>query len=302
MGPPKYDDTGSYIGPLPRLHNQPSMRNRATSGPFKTTGTEQWPIRMCQWIVAMLLDTCSAAATTATEGREADNRTDKVEYNDERRKKSLPGRAKHWQATRTCTTAEGHVHRPGRWRKEVRELADGANWYWLRREMKKAILDFVGSEKELELEAFRMALGGEANWRVARDEGLQSKLLGILCRWLEAQDMREKDLDGIVRSAPTAETAKKTARSRRRPGVSPRGGGATRGDSLPATPHVFEEQLRWPLHNQPWEPELRWVPNYSSVEKHVEFAEAKFEEDIAEGLMLKMSYETSRLSTASTER
>ena len=38
-------------------------------------------------------------------------------------------------------------------------------------EMKKAILEFVGSEKELELEAFRMASGGEANWRAARDEG-----------------------------------------------------------------------------------------------------------------------------------
>ena len=82
--------------------------------------------------------------------------------------------------------------------------------------MKKAILDFVGSEKELELEAFRMASGGEANWRVARDEGLQNKLLGILYRWLEAQVMGEKDLDGIVEGQP-AETAKKTARSRRRP-------------------------------------------------------------------------------------
>ena len=43
----------------------------------------------------------------------------------------------------------------------------------------------MGSEKELETEAFRMASGGDANWRVARDEGL------------EAQDMGEKDLDGI---------------------------------------------------------------------------------------------------------
>ena len=41
--------------------------------------------------------------------------------------------------------------------------------------------------------------------------------------------------------------------------------------------------------NHPWEPGLRWVPNYSSVEEHVDFARAKFEEDIAEGLMLKMS-------------
>ena len=91
---------------------------------------------------------------------------------------------------------------PGRWRKEVRELADGANWYWLRREMKKTILEFVGSEKELELEAFRMASGGEANWRVARDEGRQNKLLQILCRWLETQDMGEKAWMGSSKVSP----------------------------------------------------------------------------------------------------
>ena len=32
----------------------------------------------------------------------------------------------------------------------------------------------------------------------------------------------------------------------------------------------------------------RWVPNYGSVEEHAEFARAKFEEDIAEGMMIKM--------------
>ena len=36
------------------------------------------------------------------------------------------------------------------------------------------------------------------------------------------------------------------------------------------------------------------VPNYSSVEEHVEFAKAKFEEDIAEGLMLKSTASTGR--------
>ena len=42
----------------------------------------------------------------------------------------------------------GGLCSPGRWKKEVRELADGAKWYWLRREMKKAIVEFVGSEKD----------------------------------------------------------------------------------------------------------------------------------------------------------
>ena len=76
---------------------------------------------------------------------------------------------------------------------EMAKAGSGASrWGQLvlaRRELKRAILDFVGSEKELEMEAFRMACGGDANWRVARDKGLQQILLGILCKWLEAQDL-----------------------------------------------------------------------------------------------------------------
>ena len=148
--------------------------------------------------------------------------------------------------------AEGYVHLPGRWKKEVREPADGANWYWL---------EFVGSEKELEFQAFRMASGGDANWRVARDESLQTKLLEILCKWLEAQDMGEKGLDQIVEGQPLR------LRLLRR----------------------LLEAAGDPDREFSWEAEEGPPVNYSSVEEHVDFAKAKFEEDIAEGLMLKMS-------------
>ena len=47
--------------------------------------------------------------------------------------------------------------------------------------------------------------------------------------------------------------------------------------------------MKWPLENSPWEASLAWVPNYSSVEEHADFARAKFEEDVGEGLMAKMS-------------
>ena len=72
VGPPFFDATGTYIRPLPQLQGVTSMRDRANTGPFKTTGTEQWPVRMCEWISAMLLYTCAATATTANEGQDAD--------------------------------------------------------------------------------------------------------------------------------------------------------------------------------------------------------------------------------------
>ena len=115
-----------------------------------------------------------------------------------------------------------------------------------------------------------MASGGDAKWRVARDEGLQQILLGILCKWLEAQDMGEKDLDRIVEGQPLLRRLLEAATG-------------------PDTEFLHDAEEGLPvgiratvaLDNQPWE--------RAKVEEHVEFARAKFEEDIEEGLMLKMS-------------
>ena len=54
--------------------------------------------------------------------------------------------------------------------------------------------------------------------------------------------------------------------------------------------HVFDEQLKWPPENSPWKASLACVPNYGSVEDPLDFARAKFEEDVEEDLMAKMSY------------
>ena len=46
-------------------------------------------------------------------------------------------------------------------------------------------------------------------------------------------------------------------------------------EPLPRTPHVFEEQAKWPLNSDPWEPSLAWVPNYSSAKERSDFAKEK---------------------------
>ena len=50
MGPPSFDAKGFYIGPLPMAKGMGSIRNRQSTGPFKTSGTEMRPAKMCQWI------------------------------------------------------------------------------------------------------------------------------------------------------------------------------------------------------------------------------------------------------------
>ena len=52
----------NYTGPLPMAKGMGSIRARQNSG------TEKWPAKMCQWIAAMLLATCTSSATSASKG------------------------------------------------------------------------------------------------------------------------------------------------------------------------------------------------------------------------------------------
>ena len=68
VGPPSFDDKGFYLGPLPMAKGMGSIRNRQAQGPFKTSGTEMWPVKMCQWIASLILSAWASSATTASEG------------------------------------------------------------------------------------------------------------------------------------------------------------------------------------------------------------------------------------------
>ena len=156
----------------------------------------------------------------------------------------------------------------------VRSYADGPQWEWLRKRTLELILAKVGSLEQLEKEAFRMAAGGEKGCALASDLELHRQLRELWKDWrprtwaklgywtwpklLRAMLEAAGDLDrDFLRQAEE---------------------GLPVGtlDPLPRTPHVFEERLKW-------------VPNYSSVEEHADFARAKFEEDVRESLVAKMS-------------
>ena len=53
-GPPCYNAQGFYTGPLPSAQGYSGMLQRQATGAFKTTGSEQWPAKMCQWLSALL--------------------------------------------------------------------------------------------------------------------------------------------------------------------------------------------------------------------------------------------------------
>ena len=67
-GLPSYDDQGYYKGPLPSAQGFGKMFQRQAKGAFKTAGSDQWPVAMCQWLSAMLLSSCLLPAKDAAGG------------------------------------------------------------------------------------------------------------------------------------------------------------------------------------------------------------------------------------------
>ena len=131
--------------------------------------------------------------------------------------------------------------------------------------------------------------GGEEGCRLVRDQRFIKELVDTMGSWIEAQDHRSKP-------AVETEVEKGHADDPDRDFLLQAEIGLPVGilEPLPRTPHVFEPQEKWPLENTPWQPALAWVPNYGSTRDQLDFAKAKFEEEIEEGLMEKMSPETFR--------
>ena len=58
LGKPAFDETGLYVGPLPRrdarLEGLRTLARTNSSEPFRTTGTAAWPSELCKWIATSL--------------------------------------------------------------------------------------------------------------------------------------------------------------------------------------------------------------------------------------------------------
>ena len=61
----RVDDKGFCTGPLPSAQGYKGIFQRQATGAFKTTGSEQWPAKLCQWLSALLLSSCLRPAQDA---------------------------------------------------------------------------------------------------------------------------------------------------------------------------------------------------------------------------------------------
>ena len=63
-GQPCFDDQGFYVGPLAKRSAKRQLVGNVGSH-FATTGSEQWPSKMCKWIATAILEKFSALQTSA---------------------------------------------------------------------------------------------------------------------------------------------------------------------------------------------------------------------------------------------
>ena len=205
---------GFYLGLLPMAKGMGSIRNRQSQGPFKTSGTEMWPAKMCQWISSMYF---------------------------------RPGHPLLRQLRPREFHDGGGLCSPGRWPpiEETWRIATVGLGYATRR---------AGSVDELAREVFRMAAGGEEGCRLVRDQHFIKELVDTMGSWIKAQDLAVPGLIDIAEGQPL------------------------RLKLIRAILQAADDPDR----------------DFLLHERHLDFAKAKFDEEIEEGLMEKMSPETFR--------
>ena len=197
-GPPLFDDKGFYLGPLPMAKGMGSIRNRQSQGPFKTSATEMWPAKMCQWISSMLLSPWASSATTASKG---------VPDTQSREENETLARQKSWRTPsryakrRVLESWVALGRREFTTCQEVREtsmtdgdcaggLPIGEIWRIVtagRNKLFGKAARRAGGVDELEREIFRMAAGGEDGCRLVRDQRFIKELVDTMGSWIEAR-------------------------------------------------------------------------------------------------------------------
>ncbi|CAJ1376433.1 unnamed protein product [Effrenium voratum] len=303
---PKFDTAGVYLGPLPRRHI-PAMKQRGHGG-FATTGSEQWPSEMCKWVAEQVMTSWNSRSQKLDEGEVT------VHSPVDQKEVKQPGEqttgSKQPQQAAVPDTNQQRIRRcraPG----NFRPYHDGAGLCspgrcdladrrWadippLRDELEGCVYRAVGGRENLELEAFHMAIKGEAGCCLVQNEGLKSELRNIVVNWLKRRGSGRSDLGRCADGQPfflplMSELLREVG--------DPDWSFLLQGEEgfpagilrpLPRTPAVYEEQTSWKLDEGMWYQATQWADNYHSVAEHEQFVRESFDQEVDEGLMEKLT-------------
>ncbi|CAK8991364.1 unnamed protein product [Durusdinium trenchii] len=181
--------------------------------------------------------------------------------------------------------------KPTRWPPERRMKLEGREWVMVRHHILLAAVKRLGSVAEVEKEASRMARGGDS-FQLVREEAFLQEIRDILAEKLdiprqerpeEGQPFFLDTMKGVLQRAgdPDWEFLEQ-AKTGLPLGIL---------HEMPRTPAVFEEQVKWSLEGDGWGSAVWQKDNYASAAEHEKYLVEHLEQEVAEGLMVKMSEE-----------
>ena len=309
-GPPCYDESGYYLGPIPRTVGKIGLAKQSRHEAFRTTTTAAWPKKLCQDLVRLTL--LSQAGSNAKRCRREDsigaglaarevelpaNPLSKVDY-----PIVIPpegywvgGHGPPRSTTSFGKLAEFHdglgLTSPARWPRHQRRYPDGKRWDDLRTDLSNVLrrdLDESGILKHISA----LACGIDIFHKPWVDE-----VRGILHAWASRQS---GDYDGssepklpegqpfytelifaLLREAKDADYLLfKTL-----------GEGVPLGvlDPLPHNPALYELQNKWRLPEDPGLTTDFENPNYASAADFTAEIEQQFREEQLLGWMVELT-------------
>ena len=197
-------------------------------------------------------------------------------------------RACRWKGLEAPFHDGGGLASPGRWPPERRKKLEEEVWVAVRHQLRLEAVRSLGSVAEVEREAFRMTRGGEA-FSLVRDAAFLRRIREVLSEKLGIMDQAEPEegqpfflglMKEVLRKAGDPDWAfLEQAKTGFPLGVL---------NELPRTPEVFEEQLRWNLESDGWGEAALQKSNYASAEEHEKYLVEHLEQEVSEGLMVKM--------------
>ena len=318
-GLPSFDDDGFYTGPLAKCTSATtSLKRTSKRAPFATSGTAAWPPGLCCWIAESALQSFKHHWSTATGGSmatgtfplqpSADIETpppplsqvsDTVNPLKELGRDSDEG---GFGPPRSCVSpGKRHLFHdgatllsPGRWDKPHRNLPLKPAWCLLRHTLNEILERDLKTSGGLSKRCFQLA---KIKQPPCSEEAL-SAISQAIADWLvnhgcektkeqllhtpEGQTFRLYMIQELLKAANDADCDFLTDLAET---------GVTVGvlEPLPRTPRAFEEQTSWRLEDDPSVVAVRQAANYSSVTEHEVWVRQHLEDEVAEGLMERIS-------------
>ena len=313
-GRPQFDHEGWYVGPLPRRSGGAPLIGKR-HGVFKTAQSAAWPPDLCKWtasaILTSFLQECSGGGEFSVFSMEDCKKRKAEEESGASRKvqkKPLevaakgvvdpmhppfpggegPPRSCLWKGLEASFHDGGGLASPGRWHERRRRRPEGEVWSSLGRQLLLEAVKVLGSVAAVEKEAFKMARGGDG-FHLVRDAHFLRRIRGVLSEKLGIADQGEPEpgqpffldlLKGVLEKAGDPDWRfLEQAKSGLPLGVL---------QELPRTPDIFEEQVKWSLEGEDWGEAVWQKSNYLSAEEHEKYLVEHLEQEVAEGLMVKM--------------